>query len=79
MALVRQLKALGRFQSRNISYPTSQGVNVQDAASVRICNEKIWEVSDFGFFVDDVINGVGFRPFWFRLLGPGPQPLDGIF
>jgi len=27
--------------------------------------------------VSDVISGVGFRPFWLRLPGPGPKPLDG--
>jgi len=34
---------------------------------------------DFGLFVGDAIHGVGFRPFWHRLLGPGCQLLEGIF
>jgi len=40
--------------------------------SLLVCNEKIlfW-VS--GFFVGDTISGVGFKPFWLRLPGPGPQ------
>jgi len=32
-------------------------------------------VLDLGFFVRD---GVGFRPFWLRLPGPGCQPQEGI-
>jgi len=24
-------------------------------------------------------SGAGFRPFWLRLLDPGPQTLEGIF
>jgi len=43
------------------------------------CIEKNWKVLDLGFFVNDVISGVGFRPFWLRLPGPEPQLLDGIF
>ena len=27
----------------------------------------------------DVVSGVGLRPYWFRLPGPGCQQLDGIF
>jgi len=30
----------------------------------------------FGFSGGNVIIGVGFWPFWHRLPGPGPQPLD---
>jgi len=30
------------------------------------------------FFVGNVRSGIGFWPFWVRLLGPGPQPLEGI-
>jgi len=29
--------------------------------------------------VGDIISGEGLRPFWSRLLGPGYQPLKGIF
>jgi len=29
--------------------------------------------------VGDVASGVGFRPFWLMLPGPGPQQLKGIF
>jgi len=27
--------------------------------------------------VSDVTNGIGFRPFWLMLPGPGPKPLGG--
>jgi len=30
-------------------------------------------------FVRDIINQVGFRPFWLKLPDPGPQLLDGIY
>jgi len=39
-------------------------------------NYKFW---GFAFFVGDFISGVGFKPFWPRLPGPGPQPQDGCF
>jgi len=48
-------------------------------ANLLDCNEKNWKVLDLGFFADDIISGVGFRPFWLRLLGPEPQLLDGSF
>jgi len=31
------------------------------------------------FVVGDIICEVGFMPIWFRLPGPRPQLLDGIF
>jgi len=34
---------------------------------------------DFGFFAGDVKIGVGFRPFWHSLPGPGPQHQEPIF
>jgi len=48
-------------------------------SSLLDCNENNWKVLDFEFFVGDVICGVGFRPFWLRIPGPGHQLLDGIF
>ena len=47
-------------------------------ASLLKCDEKNSKVLDFKFLTSD-ISGVGFRLFWLRLPGPGPQPLDGIF
>jgi len=44
-----------------------------------VCNEKNWKVLDLGFFVGDVISGIGFRPFWLRLPALGPNQLDDIF
>jgi len=35
--------------------------------------KKNWKDLDFSFFVGDVKIGLGFRPFWPRLPGPGPQ------
>jgi len=35
--------------------------------------KKIFLVLGFGFFVGDIISGVGFWPFWLRLLVPGPN------
>jgi len=29
------------------------------------------------FFLGDVVSGIGFWPFWIRLLGPGPKLLHG--
>ena len=45
-------------------------------ASLLACNEK---KLGFGFqvFVDHVIGGEGFRPFWLMLPGPRHQLLDG--
>ena len=40
--------------------------------------QKIWKLWIF-FFVDDIISGVCFWPFWPMLPGPGCQPLKGNF
>jgi len=36
-------------------------------------------VFDFGFFVGDIMSGVGFRTFWLRLPSFRCQPEEGIF
>jgi len=48
----------------------------KDSASLLVYNEKILVLS-FSFFVGNVISGIGFWPFWLRLLGPGPQAHKG--
>jgi len=35
-----------------------------------------FQALDFRFFLGDVTCGIGFRPFWQRLLGRGPQPQE---
>ena len=51
----------------------------KNTAGLLDCIEKILKSFGFCFFVGDVINEIGFRPFWLRLPGPGPQHLEGIF
>jgi len=52
---------------------------LEDVTSVLDCNEENGKFLILFFFVGYVISGIGFRPFWLKLPGPGPQLLDGIF